>query len=104
MAKLTNEIIEGAIYGFESRKKIFDDQIAELRGTLAGASAESDGEPSLRRPRRRMSAAGRKAIGEAQRKDGLPVRIRKRQRMWNRLTARQNDGNTGFSLRRRGAT
>jgi hypothetical protein len=68
MAKLTNEMIEAAIQGFESQKKHIDSQIAELRAMLSGSTkrSSSDSQPvSPKRPG--MSAAGRKAIAEAQR-------------------------------------
>ena len=68
MPTLTREIIEAAIYGFEAQKTNLDHQIAELRAMLPGASGQSSAEPRSRRPRRKMSAAGRRAIAEAQRK------------------------------------
>lgn len=61
--KLTNEIIEAAIFGFEEQKRRLDAQIAELRAMHTGAQSAT-----TRQPRRRMSVAGRKAIAEAQRK------------------------------------
>src|ERR1017187_6929401 len=67
--KLTNEIIAAAIEGFEAQKTRIDGQIAELRALLAGGPAESAAAPEPpKRGRRKMSAAGRKAIAEAQRK------------------------------------
>ena|SRR5215471_833113 len=63
--RLTNEIIDAAILGFEEQKRRIDAQIAELQGMRAGSSQTAT---SSNRPRRRMSAAGRKAIAEAQRK------------------------------------
>ena len=66
--KLTNEIITAAILGFEEQKHKLDAQIAELRTMLPGGNAETTPEPATRRPRRKMSAAGRRAIAEAQRK------------------------------------
>ena len=69
MPTLTKQIIEAAIDGFEAQKKRIDVQIAELRALLPpgpNAAAVSK-EPTL--PKKRgMSAAGRKAIAEAQRK------------------------------------
>ena len=64
--KLTNEIIDAAILGFEEQKRKLDSQIADLRALRAGTMPASE-EPAGR-PRRKMSAAGRKAIAEAQRK------------------------------------
>jgi hypothetical protein len=67
--KLTTEIINAAILGFEQQKLRIDAQISELRAMLTGGSAApvSTTEPP-RGKRRKMSAAGRKAIAEAQRK------------------------------------
>ena len=68
--KLTNEIMEAAIAGFEAQKQRIDQQIAELRQLMSG---EVPAPPPVTatptgRPRRKMSAAGRKRIAEAQRK------------------------------------
>jgi len=66
---LTKDIIAAAIGGFEARKKNIDAQIAELRQTLSGGTVENATTPeSPNGKRRKMSAAGRKAIAEAQRK------------------------------------
>jgi hypothetical protein len=67
--KFTKEIVEAAIEGFEAQKRRIDAQIAELRAL----GSDAEGEPSsgvLRKKagRRRISAAGRAAIAEAQRK------------------------------------
>jgi hypothetical protein len=61
MAQLTNEIIDAAIEGFEAQKRRIDDQIAALRSMKSGVAPRSNG-------RRQMSAAGREAIAEAQRR------------------------------------
>jgi hypothetical protein len=67
--KLTNEIITAAIEGYESQKTRIDQQIAELRSLLTGGPDEIAATPGpAKRKRRKMSAAGRKAIAEAQRK------------------------------------
>ena len=62
ISRLTDEIIDAAILGFEEQKRRLDEQLAGLRSMRSGGS--SAGSAS----RRRMSAAGRKAIAEAQRK------------------------------------
>jgi hypothetical protein len=69
-SKLTKEILDAAIEGFEAQKQRIDNQIAELRAMLPGGHAALAGpsEPSVPRKKRRISAAGRKAIAEAQRK------------------------------------
>ena len=67
--KLTPEIITAAIDGFEAQKTRIDGQIAELRALLSGAPVETaatTGAPKGKR--RKMSAAARKRIGDAQRK------------------------------------
>ena len=69
--KLTNEIIDAAILGFEEQKRRIDVQIAELQGMRSGHSQTT---ASATQPRRTMSAAGRKAIAEAQRKRWAALR------------------------------
>jgi hypothetical protein len=64
MAQLTQEIIDAAIEGFESQKRRIDEQIAELRALSNGNAPAVAVAPK----KRGMSAAGRKAIAEAQRK------------------------------------
>jgi hypothetical protein len=66
--KLTKEIIEAAILGFEAQKHRIDGQIAEMRALLTGGTAKATTAPPTKGRRRKMSAAGRKAIAEAQRK------------------------------------
>jgi hypothetical protein len=67
-AKLTNTIIEAAIYGFEAQKRALDAQIAELRAMLSGAPAEVVTITPTGRPRRKISAAARKKMAEGQKK------------------------------------
>jgi hypothetical protein len=69
--KLTNEIIDAAILGFEEQKRRIDTQIAELHGLRNGSGPVA---VSPTQPRRRMSAAGRRAIAEAQRKRWAAVK------------------------------
>jgi len=66
--KLTEEILNAAIEGFESQKKKIDAQIAELRQLLSGAPSEAPAAPPVVKTRRKMSAAARKRIADAQRK------------------------------------
>jgi len=69
MAMLTKEIIEAAIQGFEAQKQHIDAQLAELRAILSSAADSSaPTEQPTDGTQRGMSAAGRKAIAEAQRK------------------------------------
>jgi hypothetical protein len=73
--KLTKEMVAAAILGFEEQKRGIDAQIAELRAFLSGEPAESALTPvSTKRPRRKISAAGRKAMAEAQRKRWAAVK------------------------------
>jgi hypothetical protein len=67
--QLTVEIIDAAIEGFEARKLRIDEQIAQVRQLLNGDRpvAASTSEPQ-KQPHRKMSAATRKRMGEAQRK------------------------------------
>jgi hypothetical protein len=67
--QLTAEILGAAIEGFEARKLRIDEQIAQVRQLLNGDQpvGGTNAEPE-RRPRRKMSAAARKRIGDAQRK------------------------------------
>ena len=65
--RLTKEIVEAAIFGFEEQKKRLDSQIAELRGMFPNGHGTA--RPNAPAPKKKgMSAAGRKAIAEAQRK------------------------------------
>jgi hypothetical protein len=67
--QLTAEILDAAIEGFEARKARIDEQIAQLRQLLNGDQPVAAGrsEPQ-NEPRRKMSAATRQRMGEAQRK------------------------------------
>jgi hypothetical protein len=69
-AKLTPEIIAAAILGFGAQKQTIDGEIAELKAMLDGGTkpAPAAKPEAPKGKRRKMSAAGRKAIAEAQRK------------------------------------
>jgi hypothetical protein len=71
--KLSPEIIAAAIEGFEIQKLRLDSQISELRAMLNGAQPQAAAEIQ-KSPRRKMSAAGRKRIAEAQRKRWAAVK------------------------------
>ena len=74
-AKLTKEIIEAAIDGFEAQKHKINIQIAELRALLMGDTAKpADTPASSAQPRRRISAAARKRMAAAQRKRWAAVK------------------------------
>ena len=67
--QLTHEIINAAVEGFEQQKLRIDAQIAELRQMLDGHQSEPASTPAVPTgKRRKMSAAARKRIGDAQRK------------------------------------
>jgi hypothetical protein len=66
-SKLTNNIIEAAINGFEAQKRSIDAQIAELRAKLTGAPAGAAEAASPKPTRRKFSAAAKKRMREAQR-------------------------------------
>jgi hypothetical protein len=67
--KLTPEIITAAILGFEQHKLHIDRQINDLRAMLPGGRTEPAATPEAPKGKwRKMSAAARKRIGDAQRK------------------------------------
>jgi hypothetical protein len=67
--KLSAEILTAAIEGFEHQKLRIDTQIAELRNMLLGGRTEPAATPEAPKgKRRKLSAAARKRIGDAQRK------------------------------------
>src|SRR5450432_821012 len=66
--RLTTEVLTAAIGGFEQQKLRLDAQIAELRAILTGTPTEPATLEVSKGKRRRMSAAGRARIAEAQRK------------------------------------
>ena len=66
---IKTEVIQAAIEGFEMQKSRIDAQIAELRQMLAGSKPEGNDSSAARgTTRRKISAAARKRMGEAQRK------------------------------------
>ena len=74
--KLTHEIINVAIEGFESQKTRIDQQIAELRAMLDGGSkstAAATPEDPLRKGRK-FSAAARRRMKEAQQRRWAKIR------------------------------
>ena len=70
--KLTTEIINAAIMGFEQQKHRIDAEIAGLRAMLSGAPAEAKAKVATTTPtgraRRKVSAAGRRKMALAQKK------------------------------------
>src|SRR5664280_2028237 len=72
--KLTPEIITAAVEGFEQQKLRIDAQIAELRQMLTGTPTATAATPEGPKGRRKLSAAARKRIGDAQRKRWAAVK------------------------------
>jgi hypothetical protein len=67
--KFIAEILNAAIVGFEQQKLRIDAQIAELRQMLHGGPTATAAAPEVPKgKRRKMNAAARKRIGDAQRK------------------------------------
>jgi hypothetical protein len=66
--RLTSQIIEAAIKGYQAQKAEIDSQIADLRSMLDGGSKEAAATPSeTGRPRKKFSAATRRKMAAAQR-------------------------------------
>ncbi len=72
--KLTPDIIQAAIEGFEAQKRRIDAQVIELRQMLDGGRPEMAVPSAPHKRKRRLSAAGRKAIAEAARKRWAAIR------------------------------
>jgi hypothetical protein len=72
--EINRAIIEAAIEGFEQQKTRIDQTIAELRVQLNGSAVKTTGRKATvadiapARKKHKISAAGRRAIAEAQRK------------------------------------
>jgi hypothetical protein len=65
--KLTNEIIDAAILGFQGQKRRIDEQIAVLRAMISGGTAEATAAETMP-ARRKISAAARRKMAAGQRK------------------------------------
>jgi hypothetical protein len=63
--KLNDEILNAALIGFEKQKADLSARIAELKQMLGGAKEPAAKGAAPARKRRKLSAAGRKAISEA---------------------------------------
>jgi hypothetical protein len=72
--KLTAEIINAAIEGFESQKRRIDSQIDELRQLLNGGRPETGTTSAAPARKRKMSAAGRRRIAAAQKARWAKIR------------------------------
>jgi hypothetical protein len=67
MAKVTNAMIQAAIYGFEAQKKDIDVEIAALRSMLTGEPSAREAAPKTRKRRKKISPEGIQRMREAQR-------------------------------------
>jgi hypothetical protein len=74
MAKLTNAVLEAAIYGFEAQKKDIDVQIAELRAMMNGATQASTEEAPAKRKKRKISPEALKRMREGQKRRWAKIR------------------------------
>jgi hypothetical protein len=72
--KLTAEIINAAIEGFDSQKRRIDSQIDELRQLLNGGSAETGAGSGTPARKRKVSAAGRRRMAAAQKARWAKIR------------------------------
>src|ERR1035437_6230217 len=72
--KLTPEIINAAILGFESQKTKIDIKIAELKAMLPGGPAVTATPEAAPRKRKKFSAAARKRMKEAQQRRWAKIR------------------------------
>ena len=72
--KLTAEIINAAIEGFESQKRRIDSQIDELRQLLNPVGTGAAPASATPAPKRKISAAGRRRMAAAQQARWAKVR------------------------------
>jgi hypothetical protein len=68
MAQLTTEILNAALENLTSKRHQIDEQIAEIRRQLTGSSNGASAGPEPASRKRRISAAGRRAIAAAQKR------------------------------------
>jgi hypothetical protein len=72
--KLTREVINAAIDGFEFQKRRIDSQIAELRQLLNGDRTEAAAGADSSAPKRKISAAARRRMAAAQKARWAKIR------------------------------
>ena len=76
--KFTTEILAAALEGFEAQKIRLDTKITVLRTMLSGGPTEPTAKPEApKRKKRRLSAAGRRAIIEAAKRRWAMIRAEK---------------------------
>jgi hypothetical protein len=66
--KLTAEILAAALEGFQAQKRRIDAQMDEIRQLLDGSRNQPATAPEAPKRKRKLSAAGRRAIAEATKK------------------------------------
>jgi hypothetical protein len=66
--QLTTEILNAALESLTAKRQQIDEQIAEIRRLLGGKGRESSSASEPTRRKHRISAAGRRAIAEAQKR------------------------------------
>src|SRR5687768_14371165 len=65
---LNRHILEAALEGLEIRRARIDDEMLQIRHLLGSGNQKPGTMPSPRKRRKKMSAASRKRIAEAQRR------------------------------------
>jgi hypothetical protein len=76
ISNLTPELLAAALQGLEAQRARLDAHIAEVRRMLGARPQKPAPPPAARKPKRKMSAAGRKRIAEATRKRWAEYRRR----------------------------
>jgi hypothetical protein len=74
--KLTPQLINAAIEGFETQKHWIEDQIAELRAMLTGSAETSTTPEASVRKRKKFSATARRKMAVAQKATWAKLRER----------------------------
>ena len=66
--QLTNDILNAALENLTGKRQQIDAQITEIRRLIGNSSQGASTEPATPGPKRKMSAAGRRAIAAAQKR------------------------------------
>src|SRR5579872_5169108 len=74
MAKGDTEILQMALIGYAEQRRVIDTKIAAIQEQIAGPSNTETVSRDGRKPRRKLSAAGKRRIREAARKRWAAVR------------------------------
>lgn len=65
---IDNSVLQAALEGLEVRKKQVEEKIAAVRSMLGSPAKARAALPAVAKPKRRLSAAARKRIAEAQKR------------------------------------